>query len=71
MERQNIQQKIQAEIQNQKEQHLTVYQKSSIDRGDEDKLSHEMATHMDVPIGDEPRTSAKKLKALVSWNVGS
>lgn len=71
MERQALQQKIQAEIQAKKEEHLTVYKKSSVDRGDEDRMSHDMATHVDVPIdqhGEDGsrRPKAKALKAMVS-----
>ncbi len=42
VERQAMQQKIQAEIQAKKEQHLTVYQKSSVDH-DEDEAAVERA----------------------------
>jgi hypothetical protein len=36
LQRQVLQQKLEAEIIAKKEQHLTVYQKSSVDGGDED-----------------------------------
>ena len=76
IERQAMQQKIQAEIKAKKEKHLTVYQKSSMDREDEDD---EAVRHRDldsVQLGvetnlDYPREERPKARALKSLSLKS
>ena len=63
VERQHIQQKIQAEIQSKKEEHLTVYQK-----GDKAESVHIDLRSTEVPVeeAETKRPKAKKLKSVVS-----
>ncbi len=76
VERQAMQQKMQAEIKVKKQQHLTVYQKSSVDRGrdddDDDRQEGEegeVATAEEdggVDEGRRPRARALKSMSLKS-----
>ncbi len=55
VERQKMQQKIEAEIQEKKEQHLTVYRKGSVERP-EDQIEMESAI---VPMDDVKKSAVK------------
>ncbi len=74
IERQAIQQKIQQEIQAKKEQHLTVYKRSSLDETD-DRASDMVSAQVEIPTGtsnrDAGRPRARQLKSLSELSSGS
>lgn len=69
VQRQAIQQKLQAEIQAKKEEHLTVYRQSSVEREEDmHSMTHTVAQgHEEVKHPSRPK--AKSLKSMVSPGV--